>query len=104
MEGEVIFNKITKKLIYTTRRYKNLSDDQFRFARASNTFKMFSRMLCNGASNGESLISIYKVFFGSYSRYKVSNDVMPHVLDPTNLYLKLWVNILTIGMLLCSLG
>jgi len=62
MEGEVIFNKITKKLIYTTRRYKNLSDDQFRFARASNTFKMFSRMLCNGASNGESLISIYKVF------------------------------------------
>jgi len=62
MEGEIIFNKITNKLIYTTRRYKNLSDDQFRFARASNTFHMFSRMLCNGASNAEPLISIYRVF------------------------------------------
>jgi len=62
MEGEIIFNKITNNLIYTTRRYKNLSDDQFRFARASNTFQMFSRMLCNGASNVEPLISIYRVF------------------------------------------
>jgi len=45
MEGEIIFNKITEKLIYTTRRYRNLSDDQFKFARASNMFQMFSRML-----------------------------------------------------------
>jgi len=62
MEGEIIFNKITEKLIYTTRRYRNLSDDQLKFARTSNAFQIFSRMLCNGASNDEPLISIYRVF------------------------------------------
>jgi len=31
-------------------------------AKASNIFQMFSCMLCNGASNVEPLISIYRVF------------------------------------------
>ena len=39
-----------KELIYTTRRYKNLNDDQFK-CKCSNTFQMFSCMLCNRASN-----------------------------------------------------
>jgi len=38
---EVIFNKITEKLVYPTRRYKNLSDDQFKFQELKNTFQMF---------------------------------------------------------------
>ncbi len=29
MEEKVIFKEITEELIYTTKRYKNLSDDQF---------------------------------------------------------------------------
>ncbi|AES64922.2 hypothetical protein MTR_2g033190 [Medicago truncatula] len=41
-------------------------------------------------------------FLGSYSRYKVTNGVMPRVLGPTSFYLKIWVNILNIRMLLCS--
>jgi len=41
-------------------------------------------------------------FLDSYSRCRVSNGVMPRVLGPTNFYLKFWVNILNIRMLLCS--
>jgi hypothetical protein len=48
--------------------------------------------------------SLFIEFLGWYSRCKVTNGVMPRVLGPTNFYLKLWVNILTIRILLCSSG
>jgi len=49
-----------------------------------------------------SLWSLFIEFLGSYSRCRVSSGVMPRVLGPTSFYLKIWVNILTIRMLLCS--
>ena len=49
-----------------------------------------------------SLWSLFIEFLGSYSRCKVTNGVMPRVLGPTSFYLKIWVNILTIRMLLRS--
>jgi len=47
-----------------------------------------------------SLWSLFIEFLGLYSRCRVSNGVMPRVLGPTSFYLKFWVNILTIRMLL----
>jgi len=46
--------------------------------------------------------SLFIESLGSYSRCRVSNGVMPCVLGPTSFYLKIWVNILIIRMLLCS--
>lgn len=51
------------------------------------------------------LLSLWSVFIeslGSNSRCRVSNGVMPRVMGPTSFYLKIWVNILTIRMLLRS--
>jgi hypothetical protein len=49
-----------------------------------------------------SLRSVFIESLGSNSRCRVSNGVMPRVLGPTSFYLKIWVNILTIRMLLRS--
>ena len=68
---------------------KSLQWWSIQIARASNNFQMFSYMLCNGASNVEPLIYIYRVFFGSYSRCRVSNGVMPCVLGPTRFLLEI---------------
>jgi len=51
-----------------------------------------------------SLWSLFIEFLGSYRRCKVASGIIPCVQGPTNIYFKLWVNILTIQMLLCSSG
>ena len=70
-------------------------------ARASNKLSCF--LVCFAMVQVMlSLWSIFIEFLGSYSRCKVTNGVMPRVLGPTSFYLKIWVNILTIRMLLSS--
>jgi len=45
---------------------------------------------------------LYLEFLGSCSHCRVTNGILPCVLGPTSFYLKIWVNLLTIRMLLCS--
>jgi len=72
-------------------------------ARPSNNFNCFLECFAM-VQVMLSLWSLFIEFLGSYSRCRVPNGVMPHALGPTNFYLKFWVNILTIRMLLCSSG
>ena len=90
-------------MIYTTNKVKRaFSDDQFN----CKSFKQFQLFLVCFAMVLVmlSLSSLFIEFLGSYSRCRVSNGVMPRILGPTNFYLKFWVNILTIKMLLCFPG
>jgi len=61
-EEKVIFKRDNKEYWCALRKQKPLVIDQFQFARAKNNLKLFICMLCNGASNAEPLISIYRVF------------------------------------------
>jgi hypothetical protein len=84
-----------------TKETKALEIDQFQIAKASNKLCCF--LVCFAMV--QVLLSLRSVFIeslGSNSRCRVSNGVMPRVLGPTSFYLKIWVNILTIRMLLRS--
>jgi len=100
-EEEVIFKRDNKKYWCALRKKKPLVIDQFQLQELKTIssclfvcFAMVQVML--------SLWSLFIEFLGSYSRCKVTNGVMPRVLGSTSFYLKIWVNILTIRMLLCS--
>jgi len=91
-------------LIYTTKKIERVfSDDQFKLQELQIRFKCFQECFAM-VQVMMSLWSLFTEFLGSYSRCRVSNGVMSRVLSPTNFYLKFWVNILTIRMLLCSSG
>jgi len=91
-------------LIYTAKKIKRVfSDDQFKLQELQTRFRC--SLVCFAMVQVMlSLWALFVEFLGSYSRCKMTNGVMPHVMGPTNFYLKLWVNILTIRMLLCSSG
>ena len=61
-EEEVIFKRDNKKYWCALRKQKPLVIDQFQLQELKNNLKLFIFMLCNGASNAEALISIYRVF------------------------------------------
>jgi len=89
-------------LIYTTKKIERVfSDNQFKLQEVQTHFRCFQECFAM-VQVMLSLWSLFIEFLGSYSRCRVSNGVMPRVLGPTNFYLKFWVNILTIRMLLCS--
>ena len=81
-------------MIYTTKKIKKVfSDDQFKLQELQTHFKCF--LVCFATMQVMlSLWSLFIEFLGSYSRCRVSNDVMSCVLGPTSFYLKFWVNIL----------
>jgi len=100
-EEEVIFQRDNKEYWCALRKQKPLVIDQFQFARA----KKISSCLFVCFAMVQVLLSLWSLFIdflGSYSRCKMTNGVMPRVLGPTSFYLKIWANILTIIMLLCS--
>ncbi len=62
-EEEVIYERDNKEYWFKLQEgKKSLQWWSISIARASNKIKLFSCMLCNGASNVEPLISIYRVF------------------------------------------
>jgi len=62
-EDEVIFERDNKEYWFTLQEgIESLQWWSFSIARASNKIKLFSCMLCNGASNVKPLISINRVF------------------------------------------
>jgi len=62
-EEEVVYERDNKEYWFTLQKgKKSLQWWSISIARASNKIKLFSSMLCNGASNDEPLISIYRVF------------------------------------------
>ena len=89
-------------MIYTAKKIKRVfSDDQFKLQELQTRFRC--SLVCFAMVQVMlSLWALFVEFLGSYSRCKMTNGVMPHVMGATNFYLKLWVNILTIRMLLCS--
>jgi len=103
-EEKLSLKKITERIdLHYKEDKKSLQWWSIQIARASNNlccflvcFAMVQVML--------SLWYLFIEFLGSYSRCRMSNGVMPCVLGPTNFYLKFWVNILTIRMVLCSSG
>jgi len=61
---ELFLREITERIdLHYKEDRKSLQWWSIQIARASNIFQMFSRMLCNGASNANPFISIYR-FFG----------------------------------------
>jgi len=100
-EEEVIFQRDNRKYWCALRKQKPLVIDQFQLQEPKTIsscldvcFAMVRVML--------SLWSLFIEFLGSYNRCRVTNGVMPRVLGPTSFYLKIWVNILIIRILLCS--
>jgi len=61
-EEDVILQRDNRKYWCALKDQKPLVIDQFQIARAKNNLKLFRYVLCNGASNAEPLISIYRVF------------------------------------------
>jgi len=95
MEGEIIFNKIRDNL-----KSKCWS---IQMLKLQTLFKCF--LVCFAMLQVMLNLSLLFIeFLGSCSHWRVTNGVMPCVLGSTDFYLKIWVNILTITMLLCSSG
>jgi len=100
-EEEVIFQRDNRKYWCALRNQKPLVIDQFQLQEP----KTISSCLDVCFAMVQVLLRPWSLFIeclGSYSRCRVTNGVMPRVLGPTSFYLKIWVNILTIRMLLCS--
>ena len=100
-EEEVIFQRDNREYWCALRKQKPLVIDQVQLQELKTIssclfvcFAMVQVML--------SLWSLFIEFLSSYSRCNVTNGVMPRVLGPTSFYLKIWVNILIIRMLMCS--
>jgi len=99
-EEEVIFKRDNKKYWCALRKQKPLVIDQFQLQE----LKTISGCLFVCFAMVQVLLSQWSLFIeflGSYSHCKVTNGVKPHALGSTSFYLKIWVNILTIRMLLC---
>jgi len=94
--GKLIFNKIRKNWFTLQETMKMSNDDQFKMLKLQTHFRCF--LVCFLMVQVMlGLWSLFIEFWGSYSRFRVSNGVMSCVLGPTNFYLKFWVNILIIG-------
>jgi hypothetical protein len=90
-------------LIYTTEKIERVfNDDPFKLQELQTCFKCFLVCFAMVQVMLNLRYLFIDFFLGSYSRCRVSNGVMSRVLGPTNFYLKFWVNVLNIRMLLCS--
>jgi len=89
-------------LIYTTKKIERVfSDDQFKLQELQTCFRCFQECF----AVAQVMLSLWSLFIeslGSYCRCRVTNGLLPRVLGPISFYLKIWVNLLTIRMLLCS--
>jgi len=95
--------KEKRELIYTFKTSWNLCDDQFLLKLQNNLCFFF--LVC--FVKVQVMMRPWSLFIeclGSYSHYRLTNGLLPRVLGPTSFYLKIWVNILTIRMLLCYQG
>jgi len=98
-----IFKEIRENWFTLSKTSWNFCDDQF-FANASQHFYVVFLVCFTMMQVMLSISLLFIEFFGSCSRWRVTNDLVPCVLGPTSFYLKIWVKILNIWMLLCSWG